>query len=218
MKCSKPVVVLSMLLPLVPVTAVSGADEADSTQRFQLTSTTFGNGATLPLSMIFTSPSQTNPKINTCTLDGSTGGDQSPQLAWTGAPARTGSFVVIMYDTVASFTHWAMYNIPATTTELPENAGVAGSSLGVQVSNDFGDLSYDGPCPPTAYQPVVHKYVITVYALDSMLPVLPSSGVFPPGSEALYHALIRAGTEGHILETATIVGMYSATAPPGPGS
>ena len=109
---------------------------------------------------------------------------------------------------IASFTHRAMYNIAPTTTELPENAGVAGSTYGAQVANDFGDLSYDGPCPPPQYTPKVHHYVFTVYALDVELPTLPSFGAFPPGAEGLYHALIRAGRYGHILATASIDGFF----------
>lgn len=189
----------------------SGSDE-----RFRLTSSTFQNNGTLPLSMILTIPSPANPNLNACTVDGRPGGDQSPELSWTGAPEGTRSFVVILYDESASFTHWGMYNISAKTRSLPANAGVAGSSLGVQVSNDFGDLSYDGPCPPTSFTPLAHHYVFTIYALDANLPILPSIGNFPPGSEALYHALLKAGREGHILELATDSGFYSAAAPPGP--
>ena len=101
-----------------------------------------------------------------------------------------------------------MYNISWRTTKLPQGAGIAGSSYGVQVSNDFGDLSYDGPCPPTNLNPVSHQYIFTVYALDSALPILPNYGDFPPGAEALYHALIAAGWGGHILGSASISGFF----------
>ncbi len=168
---------------------------------FEVTSATFGNGGTLPLSMVY----------NACTAYPN-GGNESPQLSWRGAPAHTRTFTVILYDPVASFTHWGIYNISSKTTstpgELPENAGVAGSTVGTQIANDFGDLSYDGPCPPTQLAPVSHTYVITVYALDEELPTLPTMGAFPPGAEALYHALIAAGREGHILATASISGFF----------
>jgi len=55
---------------------------------------------------------------------------------------------------------------------------------------------------------VSHHYVFTVYALDVTLPTLPSFGDFPPGAEALYHALIDAGKCGDILETASIDGFF----------
>lgn len=188
----------------------------DDHDDFRLSSSTFQNKATLPISMIFNSPSLSNPTLNACTLDGSPGGDQSPELSWTGAPEGTRSFVVILFDPTASFTHWGMYNISYKTTSLPMDAGVAGSTFGVQVANDFGDLSYDGPCPPTSATPLVHHYVFTVYALDEQLPTLPTIGDFSPGAESLYHALIKAGEGGHILDQASLSGFYSAAAPPGP--
>jgi phosphatidylethanolamine-binding protein (PEBP) family uncharacterized protein len=100
--------------------------------------------------------------------------------------------------------------IPASTRMLPQNAGVAGSTFGRQVFNDFFDPSYDGPCPPAGVAPVVHEYRFTVYALDTDL-TLPSSANFPANAETLYHALIDAARDGHILATASIVGLFSAT-------
>jgi len=148
---------------------VSGTDtgNSDSEHGFRLRSKTFENGATLPLSVIATFNSSSGQNI--CTVDGSPGGNQSPELSWTGAPHGTQSFVVIMYDITASFTHWGMYNISPKTQELPANAGVAGTTFGIQVANDYGigDLSYDGPCPPKSVTPNVHHYVFTVYALNA---------------------------------------------------
>ena len=72
----------------------------------------------------------------------------------------------------------------------------------------MGDLSYDGPCPPPFLNPVSHTYVFTVYALDTVLPTIPSYGDFQPGSEALYQALIVAGQGGHIVRSADITGFF----------
>jgi phosphatidylethanolamine-binding protein (PEBP) family uncharacterized protein len=77
-----------------------------------------------------------------------------------------------------------MYNILPTITKLPENAGVAGSAYGQQVSNVNGDLSYDGPCPLANYPPSVHHYVFTVYALDQELELLSSTN-FPARGHTL---------------------------------
>jgi Raf kinase inhibitor-like YbhB/YbcL family protein len=193
-------------LALVPV----GADESPSDGgegALDVTSTTFTSGSTLPLSAIY---DDVVNGLNVCTPDGAQGLDQSPELRWTHVPHRTRSFVVILYDPTAAFTHWGMYNIAADVHRLPENAGVAASAFGPQVNNDFGDPHYDGPCPPAGVEPFIHRYVFTVYALDERL-TLASSANFPANAETLYHALIRAGREGHILASGSLGGVYSAT-------
>ena len=178
--------------------------------QFQVSSTTFKNNTTLPLSMI---NNMIVNNVNVCSADGSPGGNQSPELSWTNAERGTRSFVVVAYDVTAAFTHWGMYNISPKATGLPENAGVAGSQYGAQIVNDFFiGAEYDGPCPPPTLSPYVHHYVFTVYALDEQLN-LPSSANFPATAETLYQALIEAGRFGHILESASITGLYS-TAPP----
>jgi Raf kinase inhibitor-like YbhB/YbcL family protein len=179
---------------------------------FQLHSPEFQNGGTPPLSMILNEPSN---GVNVCTASGAAGGDQSPELYWTGAPQGTRSFAVVLYDTTASFTHWGMYNIAGYVNGLPENAGVAGSKYGLQIENDFDfGQEYDGPCPPAGYTPYVHNYVFTVYALSTTLN-LPGSANFPANAETLYHAFIQAGEQGQILGQASLTALYSAT--PGTG-
>ncbi len=189
------------------VKSVDGLD--DDHDRFRVTSTTFENDSTLPISVInnITIPAG----FNACSIDGAPGGNQSPELSWSNAPRGTRSFAVVTFDVTANFTHWGMYNIPRDTTELPQNAGVAGSTFGQQVVNDSGNgAEYYGPCPPSNFPPNVHHYVFTVYALDKEL-TLPSSANFPPTAETLFQALIEAGERGHILASAKIVGLYSTT-------
>jgi len=165
---------------------------------FQLTSTTFADGATLPLSVVW----------DQCAAYPG-GGNISPELSWINAPKKTQSFVVVMYDVTASFTHWGMYNISHRTKGLPSGAGTAGSADGTQVLNDyFIGPEYDGPCPPTTLSPTTHQYVFTVYAMDTLLPQLATFGDFAPGAEALYQALIQAGLDGHILDSASITGSF----------
>ena len=175
---------------------------ADAAQQHQ-----FSDGGVLPISMIF--ESATSSGTNACSVDGSTGGNTSPELSWRHAPPGTRTFAVVMYDTTASFTHWGIYNISRALRELPANAGTPTSTDGQQIEDDFylGTNGYNGPCPP-AEQPYVHHYVFTVYALDKALE-LPGSTNFPPVAETLFQALIRAGQEGHILASASITGLYS---------
>ncbi len=173
----------------------------------QLSSTTFTNGATLPLSMI---NNITVNGSNACSIDGSPGGNQSPELSWANAPRRTASFVVTAYDTTAAFTHWGMYNISPSATGLPEDAGVAGSRYGKQIFNDFFvGAEYDGPCPPANVKPYAHHYVFTVYALDVVLH-LPSSQFSGKCRDSVSGA-DSSGEDGHILASSSIVGFYSTT-------
>jgi Raf kinase inhibitor-like YbhB/YbcL family protein len=202
---------LGALVALAAVTASAvTADEGRGDEgRLELSSRTFTNHGTLPPSAVYNAI--VNGK-NICTASGVAGGDMSPQLEWSHVPRDTRSFVLLVYDTTASFTHWGMYNIPAQTRELPEDAGVAGSAFGTQVFNDFLDQSYDGPCPPQGVEPVAHHYVFTLYALDTELNLNTSTN-FPANAETLFHALLHASERGHILARASISVFYSATPP-----
>lgn len=100
------------------------------------------------------------------------GRDISPQLSWSGAPAGTRSYAVTVYDpdapTGSGFWHWAVADIPATVTQLPEGAGDdAGSGLpegAIQLPNDARLARFLGAAPPAGHGP--HRYFIVVHALD----------------------------------------------------
>ncbi len=199
-------------IALAAVCALLAATAAWTQDGFQLHSTEFSQDGTPPLPMIFNNPTN---GVNACTASGAAGLDQSPQLSWSAAPWGTRSFVVVLYDTTAAFTHWGMYNIAPSLHQLPQNAGVSGSTYGTQIENDFLlGQQYDGPCPPAGYAPEIHHYVFTVYALSTTLD-LPGSANFPANGETLYHALIKAGENGQILDQASLTALYSST--PGTG-
>jgi Raf kinase inhibitor-like YbhB/YbcL family protein len=122
----------------------------------------------------------------------------SPPLSWSGVPEETQSLALICVDTAVGFLHWALYNIPPTATELPEGLpGISSLEGGLlQGRNDYGEMGYGGPCPPTGD---IHPYVFTLYALDVALQL-------PAGADG---ESVSQAIEGHILAQAELVGFYS---------
>lgn len=109
------------------------------------------------------------PDVFGCYDPGDTLYGISPQLSWSGFPAKTKFFAVIVSDPDApgkTFFHWGMYNIPKTVTSLSENSGQFSEGRTKQTRNDFGGIGYAGPCPPVDS---VHRYVFDVYALKSRI-------------------------------------------------
>ena len=148
---------------------------------FTVASTDFTSGGTLTDAQVFA------------------GGNVSPQLSWSGAPAGTKSYAVSCYDpdapTGSGFWHWSVFDIPAGVTELPTGAG-SGDFKGlpdgaVQVRNDYGTRDFGGAAPPPGDGP--HRYVFTVYAVDQEK-LGPDADATPAvvGFNLRFHALGRA--------------------------
>lgn len=126
------------------------------------------------------------------------GQDISPALAWTGAPINTETFALILSDPDApqgTFYHWVVYNIPKTVTTFSEGMNQLPSGA-LSGQNSFGKSGYNGPCPPKG---IAHRYIFTVYALNTRL-------ALPSGVDA--STLINA-MQKHILKSAEISTTYS---------
>jgi Raf kinase inhibitor-like YbhB/YbcL family protein len=128
------------------------------------------------------------------------GANISPDLSWSGAPEGTKTLALVLHDPDAprsgGYTHWVVFNIPATVNHVPENtsknANLPGG--GVQGRNDAGDTGYTGPCPPSG----THRYYFHLYAVDRELQL--DSGAT---KERLEDAI-----RGHILGQAEFMGKY----------
>jgi len=100
--------------------------------------------------------------------------------------------------TMSGFWHWVVADLPASTTSLPADAGVPGSTKlpagAFQLNGDAGAPRYIGAAPPA--KSGIHDYYLTVTALD-----VPTTGLKPATSGALLAFTIG----GHTLARATIV-------------
>ena len=107
-------------------------------------------------------PGQPIPAKYTCN-----GGDTSPRLEWADVPDATKSLALLVEDPDApggTYTHWTVFNIPATARRFDEGKPPKGSTQG---ENSFGDDRYGGPCPPKGDD--AHHYVFNLYALRAEL-------------------------------------------------
>jgi Raf kinase inhibitor-like YbhB/YbcL family protein len=146
------------------------------------------------------------PLIYTAKAFGCSGGNLSPELHWSGAPAGTQSFVVTLFDrdersTPSGWWHWVLYNLPKNISSLPQGAGAEHSSAlpaeALQGRTDLGEDAYHGPCPAKGDPP--HRYVFTVYALNvAKLPV-------PADSSG---AMVTSIVQEHLLGKAVFVAHY----------
>lgn len=149
----------------------------------QLTSSAFAEGGEIPARY-------------TCE-----GHNVSPPLTWSGTPASTQSWVLIVDDPDAPdpqaprrvWVHWVLYNLPAGVTSLAEavTSLPAGTLAG---TNDFQRRNYGGPCPPIGR----HRYFFKLYALDTVLPDL------GPATKAQ----VAQAMAGHVLAQAQLMGTY----------
>jgi Raf kinase inhibitor-like YbhB/YbcL family protein len=134
----------------------------------------------------------------------------SPPLRWSGAPAHTGSFALVMEDPDApggTWVHWLLFNIPPQLRALPAglerapqlpNGARHGSCWGVE---HFERIGYQGPLPPPG---LAHRYVFALHALDAPLDLEPGCTPFA----------LRDAIDAHGLARAELTGAYASTTTP----
>jgi len=120
------------------------------------------------------------------------GEDVNPHLTIEDLPEGTQSLALVVDDPDApagTWVHWVVYDIP------PLSRIDADSVPGTQGTNDFQKQDYGGPCPPSG----THHYCFTVYALNEKLGL----------REGLSKGDLEEAIQGHILDKAELVGLYT---------
>src|SRR5436190_4523619 len=130
----------------------------------------------------------------------------SPALSWSQVPPGTQTFVLLMHDPEPAIpaksskmdvTHWLIWNIPGTSTGLPEGV-MAGDLPDGSRQVSLRSNGYMGPgAPPAPY----HHYTFMLYALDTKLDI-PSGA---PADAAKTRMAIDDAMDGHVLGKAVLV-------------
>jgi len=126
------------------------------------------------------------------------GGNVSPALSWSGAPAATRSLVLTMIDgdvKPAGWSHWIVVDLPPKSTGLPRGVKTLPGAAAA-VAGNFGEAAYAGPCPPKGSGP--HHYRFTLWAMPS------ASTTIPPNARATG---VAADLAHQALASASFVGV-----------
>lgn len=125
------------------------------------------------------------------------GEDVNPLLEIKNAPENAKSLVLIVDDPDATggvtWDHWLLFNIDPRTQYIAEGSVPSGA---LQGKNSWGRANYGGPCPPRGAK--THRYMFKLYALDTQLDL-------PEGASKQE---IEKAMEGHIIDRATLIGLY----------
>jgi len=125
------------------------------------------------------------------------GAGVSPPLAWTGAPAGTAEFVVLMTTLPGDGTtkwNWVLYAVPPAVSGLAR----AETRVGVfGVGSDGPQAAYQPPC---SQGPGPKEYTFTVYALSRAL---------TPGGAPMNGAAVTAAVASTALATGSLRVTYT---------
>ncbi|GLZ37105.1 hypothetical protein Acsp05_07300 [Actinokineospora sp. NBRC 105648] len=173
-----------MLFAMLITSTVSLSSATASASAFALSSAAFANGGLIP-------------KVHECTSGG--GNDpakknESPPLAWSGAPAGAKSYAIVMRDLDnANLIHWVIYDIPVSATSLPQNVehayrpAVPAGARQIYYRGSASLYGYQGPCSPST----VNTYEFVVHALNrASLTSLTSSSSTQTAAKAIAAASI----------------------------
>jgi len=122
------------------------------------------------------------------------GKDTNPPLDIADVPAKAKSLALVLRDPDAVegiFIHWIMWNFDPKTEHIKIDSVPDGAVLGKTTNNK---THYIGPCPPEG----THRYIFTLYALDTKLYLNEGDTV----------AQLNAAILGHILSQTDLLAKY----------
>ncbi len=133
----------------------------------------------------------------------------SPALQWNAVEGAR-SYLLIMEDPdarpITPFVHWVAWNIPGDVTSLPEalqeQMRLTRPEGMLQGRTSRGSTGYFGPKPPVGDPP--HHYHFQLFALDTMLDLLPGSD----------RDQVLAAAQGHVIARGELVGTYGQASQP----
>ena len=120
----------------------------------------------------------------------------SPPLSWTGQPAKTQQYALLVEDPDApggSYVHWSVIDIPASVRSIALGSTPVGSQQG---RNSAGKDDYDPPCPPEGDPP--HRYEFSIYALSKSIQL--GAGAAPQ--------IVRQGIRDRAIAKGTLTATY----------
>ncbi len=123
------------------------------------------------------------------------GENKIPPIHFEEVPERARSLALVVEDPDApngTFNHWVLFNIDPRTKDIKENSVPV---MATQGRNDFGEVEYDGPKPPSGE----HRYFFKAFALNTVLPL---------GRGSKRQDLERE-MKGCVLDSATLMGKYA---------
>jgi Raf kinase inhibitor-like YbhB/YbcL family protein len=123
------------------------------------------------------------------------GENRIPPIHFETVPDAARSLALIVEDPDTSrgtFNHWLLFNMDPRTRDIKEGCVPV---MATQGRNDFGDVDYGGPRPPSGE----HRYFFRAYALDTVLPLTRGST----------RDQLEREMKGHVLATATLMGKYA---------
>ncbi len=181
------------------VSAQAPAKKAPAAPAMRMTVEGFPDGGVIPIKYTAFAPNHAPDEA------------LSPTITWTNVPAGTQTFFLHMHDmenprnkTTEDQPHWVFWNIPGTSTGLPE-----GVPKGSPRPDGSYQISASGPMyrgPGARFTGPFHHYMFELYALDTKLDVTPTDTPYET------RANVIKAIQGHILGKAVYVGLFKGPA------